>query len=447
MLKARIGKRSQPSTGLRYHARLGFAGLLIVSWGLAGCSKGEKEPEPTVEVQAAKVEVKPIQKIVEAQAVLFPLSQAAIVPKVTAPVRKFYVARGAKVRSGQLLAELENRDLSAATVETQGLYAQAQASYQTTVSASLPQELQKAEADLAEAKQTLDVEQKIYDSRQNLYQQGALPRKDAEHEAVVLVQAKNQYAAALKHRNDLQAVGKQQEIKSAEGQLTAAKGKNLETEAQLSYSEIRSPIDGVVTDRPLYPGEMPAGGVPLITVMDLSRVVARAHIPQEAAAALKLGDEASLEVPGVDDKVLAKVTMIGSALDPNSTTVEVWTEAKNPNQDLRPGTAVHVSIIAETQPKAMVVPAAALLTSPEGATTVMVIGSDGRAHPRTVKPGITQGKDLQIVEGLKAGEQVVVGGAYGLPDNSKVTIASDKPVAEGDAKGKDDKEKDPKDKE
>ncbi len=389
MLKARIGSAPRlPGGRLCWYASLGSAFLLMLSLGLGGCSKGEKEKEPTVEVQAAKVEVKSIQKIVEAQAVLFPLSQAAIVPKVSAPVKKFYVARGAHVRSGQLLAELENKDLSAATVETQGLYAQAQASYQTTVSASLPQELQKAEADLAEAKQTLDVEQKIYDSRQNLYQQGALPRKDAEHEAVVLIQAKNQYAAALKHRNDLQAVGKQQEIKSAEGQLTAAKGKNLATEAQLSYSEIRSPIDGVVTERPLYPGEMPAAGVPLITVMDLSRVVARAHIPQEAAAALKLGDEASLTVPGMDEKVPAKVTMIGSALDPNSTTVEVWTEAKNPDQDLRPGSAVHVSIVADTQPNALVIPAAAMLTSSEGATTVMVISSDGHAHPRPVKPGI-----------------------------------------------------------
>ena len=73
---------------------------------------------------------------------------------------------------------------------------------------------------------------------------------------------------------------KEQELKGFQGQLSSAKASTMGAEAQYSYSEIRSPIDGVVTDRPLYPGEMPPG-VPLITVMDISSVTARAHIPQE----------------------------------------------------------------------------------------------------------------------------------------------------------------------
>ena len=112
------------------------------------------------------------------------------------------------------------------------------------------------------------------------------------------------------------AVGKQQQLKSAAGQLESAKGKYLGAAAQLSYSEIRSPIDGVVTDRPLYPGEMAAAGTPLLTVMDISQVIARAHIPQPEAALLKVGDKATITVPGEDNPVEGKITVVSPALDP-----------------------------------------------------------------------------------------------------------------------------------
>src|SRR5205807_10234814 len=112
--------------------------------------------------------------------------------------------------------------------------------------------------------------------------------------------ARNQFAITTRHLEALNAIGKQQELKSAAGQLDQAKGKYLGAEAQLSYSEVRSPIDGFVTDRPLYPGEMAAAGTPLITVMDLSQVIARAHISQQEAALLKAGDKAQITVPEVD---------------------------------------------------------------------------------------------------------------------------------------------------
>ncbi len=73
------------------------------------------------------------------------------------------------------------------------------------------------------------------------------------------------------------AIGKPQGEKSATGQLTSAKGKFEGAAAQLSYTEIRSPIDGVVTDRPLYPGETPTAGTALLTIMDTSSVIAKAH--------------------------------------------------------------------------------------------------------------------------------------------------------------------------
>ena len=389
---------------------------------LSACSRAPAEKEPTVPVQVVAVEKITLQHTVVSDAVLFPLQQSAITPKISAPVRTFYVKRGSRVHRGELLAVLENRDLAAAAQDTKGTYDQAQATYETTTVADLPQEIQKAQLDVQAGKQMFEAQQKIYSSRQELFQEGAMPRKELDQAGVDLTNARNQYEIAQKHLDALMAIGKQQTLKSAAGQLESAKGKYLGAEANLSYSEIRSPIDGVITDRPLYPGEMAAAGTPLLTVMDISQIIARAHIPQPEAALLKVGDNATITVPGEDKPVEGSITVVSPALDPNSTTVEVWVQAKNPGQRLKPGTSVQLSMLAQTVPNALIIPAASLLTAQDGSTSVMVVGADNRAHQKSVRAGIRQGDRVQIVEGLQAGDRLVASGAYGLPDNVKIKV-------------------------
>src|SRR5438128_7418581 len=325
---------------------------------LLACSGTAKDEAPVVPVQLVQVAKATLEQKVTADAVLFPIAQSAIVPKISAPVQKFLVNRGSHVRAGQLLAVLENRDLAAAAQENKGSYDQAQAQYATTTAADLPAEIQKAQLDAQAAKQQLDAQQKVYDSRQELFQQGALPRKELDQAGVDLTNARNQYEIAQKHLDALNAVGKQQTLKSAKGQLESAQGKYQGAAAQLGYSEVRSPINGIITDRPLYPGEMAAAGTPLLTVMDITQVVARAHIPQQGAAALKVGDKAEFTAPGIEKPFPARVVVISPALDPNSTTVEIWVQAKNPGGHLRPGSSVQVSIITRSVSDALTVPSA-----------------------------------------------------------------------------------------
>lgn len=403
-----------------------IATLVVSLVLLASCSKEPAEIEPVVPVQIVPVETTTIQHTVVAEAVLFPLAQSAIVPKISAPVKTFLVKRGSRVHEGELLAVLEHQDLAAAAQDTKGTYDQAQATYEISTGAELPAEMQKAQLELQAAQQMLEAQQKVFDSRQDLFQQGALPRKELDQSRVDLTQARNQYEMAQKHLEAMQAIGKQQTLKSAAGQLESAKGKYLGATAQLGYSEIRSPINGVIADRPLYPGEMAAAGTPLLTVMDVSQVIARAHIPQQDAALLKLGDEATITAPGEEQPAKGKITVISPALDPNSTTVEVWVQAKNPEQHLKPGTSVQLSMLARTIPDALVIPAASLLTAEDGATSVMLVGSDNRAHQKPVKVGVRQGDQVQIVEGVQAGDRVVASGAYGLPDNAKIKVDEQK---------------------
>jgi RND family efflux transporter MFP subunit len=383
--------------------------IIVAGLLLSGCSKKE-EPEvaPTVTVQVDAAEKRPIQRKVIAEAVLYPLEQAAIIPKVSSPVKKFYVDRGSHVKAGQLLAELENQDLTGAQLKSQGGFQQAEATYQM--------QLQKAGQDAKLAKQTLDAAQKLFDSREALYKEGAIAAKDVEDSRVALTQAQNQYDLAEK----------QADLKVAEAQLNAAKGDTASAEAQLSYTKITSPIDGVVTDRPVYAGETPTAGSPIITVMNLSQVIARAHISQSEAYAVKVGDAATISVPGQNHAVKGKVTLISPALDPNSTTVEVWVQAANPGDRLRPGSSVRVTMIGETVPRAIVIPVAALLTAPDGVTSVILLDGDNVPHKKNVKTGIRDAQDIQVTDGLQGGERVVAVGAFELDKEDEDVLAKTK---------------------
>lgn len=390
---------------------------------LGGCSgEPERAAEPVVAVQAVAARRAPIRRLVTAEAIIFPRDQAILTPKLTAPVRVFYVERGSRVRRGQLLATLENRDLVAAQIEGRGLLEQAQANYQSTKAAVVPEEVRKARFDAEAAREELAAQQKIFDTRQDLYDHGALPRRELDQAHLALVQARARNEIARKHLDALLAVGREQALKGAAAQLEAARGKYLGAEAQLRYSEIRSPLDGVVTDGPHFPGEIVTAGVPLVTVMDFSSVVARAHVPQAQAALLKAGDAATIAPPGGGPPIAGAVSVVSPAVDPNSTTVEVWVRAANPGGRLHPGETAAVSIVAATVPDAIVVPASALIAAPDGSAAVMVVGADSRAHRRPVRVGLREGDTVRVVSGLRAGERVVAVGAYGLEENTRLQV-------------------------
>lgn len=402
------------------HIRCLAIGAIALATMLGACSSNQQSDQtPTMTVQAATAQSDPIQQIVTADAVLYPQDQAAIVPQVSAPIRKFYVQRASRVHAGEKLAELENEPLQGVYTENQGGYQQAQATYETA--------LQDAQQQLKLAQQQLDAAQNLYNSRQSLLEQGAASKKDVEDARIALTQAQNQDNLAQKQYN----------LKAAEGQLNAAKGKVTSAQAQLQYATITSPIDGVVTDRPYYVGETVPSGQAILTVMNLSSIVARAHIAQDQASRLKVGDSATISSTGATKPLEGKVTLVSPALDPNSTTVEVWVQAPNPGDRLKPGGNARVDIVAQTVQNALVIPATALLTQTNGSTSVVLIGTDNKPKQQDVKVGIRDGDNVQITDGLKAGDRVVTAGAYELstedPDVlAKTTVTIPKPAAAGD---------------
>jgi len=413
-----------------------FAIVLIGAILLQGCKKGnDADAAAVVTVQAERPEVGEISERIMADATLAPVAQAAISPKITAPVREFYVQRGSKVKAGQLLAVLENRDLAAQALDNKGQYAAAQASFEVQTKAQVPEDYQKAELEVAQAKAQFELQEQIVSARAKLLAEGAIPGRDYDTAAAALVQARAVYDVAQNHFESMKAVGRKASLQQAEGQLSSAKGKYLAAEAQVSYSEVRSPITGVVTDRPLFAGETASSGSPLITVMDTSSLIAKIHLAQTVAQRLKAGDSASVVVPGMDEPVPAKVSLVSPALDPGSTTVEVWLRVDNRAGTYKAGTPVGASIKGRTVAKAVKIPLSGILTAADGSKSVMVVGSDGTAHKTAVQLGISDGEDVQVTQGLNGSETVIMTGSYGLEDGTKVKVGgSSEDKASGEAK-------------
>lgn len=420
---------------INHHAqtRIRTAAALWVLFLAAGCSKNEApEAEPIAPVQTAPVERAQIQRIISVRGILYPLKQAAVPAKISAPVREFYVNRGDHVRKDQLLAVLENRDLEAAAAESQGLVDQMEANYRSATSVSLPEEIAKAQADVLAAKEALDAAQKMYESRKALLEQNAIALRQVDEANVLYVQAKSQYDVAVKHRDGLEKVGKDTETKQAQAQLDAARGHLQGAKVQLEYSRIYSPIDGMIADRPLYPGEMAASGTPLLTVIDISHIIARVSVAVDQLRFLKIGDPGTITASDSPEELHGTVTVVSPALDPNSTTAEVWVEAPNPGEHFKPGSSVQVSILAETIRDAIVVPLAAVLPSPGGTNIALVVGADSLAHEHEIETGIRESGKVQILKGLEPGEQVIVVGGLGLEDKAKVRV--EKPGEKSDKK-------------
>jgi HlyD family secretion protein len=433
------------SVGLRADAARRSAcatSLLILSFSSIACHKeAAKEAEPVVPVQVTEVRRDSIQRIITAEGILRPKDQASIMPKITAPVRQFYVNRGDHVKKDQLVATLESRDLAAAVADTKGVYEQAEATYRNTAAATVPDEVVKAQQDVQAAKQSMDAAQKLLQSREQLFRDGALARRQVDEAAVSYAQAKSLYETAQKHLDSLQRVSRHEEVKGAQGQLDSAKGKYQGAEAQLSYAEVRSPINGVVTDRPIYAGEMAAAGSPVLVVMDVSRVVARASVPVGQAAHLRVGQPATMAEVDAAIELPAKVTVVSPAVDPNSTTVEIWVEAANPGERLRPGVTVKLSIVAETIKDTVVIPPDAILPSQEGGTVAMVVGADSVAHERKIDIGVREADKVQVLKGLQPNEKVVTVGGVGLQDGAKVSVGGPEEKEAGKAKDAKDDDK------
>jgi RND family efflux transporter MFP subunit len=156
---------------------------------------------------------------------------------------------------------------------------------------------------------------------------------------------------------------------------------------------------------------------------------------------LKVGNPAELAVAGLDQPIKGRVSLVSPALDPGSTTIEVWVEAFKPNPALKPGMTVELSMTAKTVKDALVVPTPAIFKNNEGGHYVVIAGSDGHAHVKTIQIGVHNPEFSQVASGVNPGEPIITSGGFALPDNTQIKIeapGADEKEA-GAKEGKDEK--------
>ncbi len=390
---------------------------------LAGCgARQEEQAKPVVEVKLASAETATVRLSLEAPATVFPLQQAAIAARITAPIRSIAARKGESAAAGQVLVELDSADLVAQRQEAEAAVSEARASLEKTRGGTLPADIERAHGQLVTAEAALNQAQKTYDRRQDLFKQGAIPGRDLLAAETDLAKARADRDVAQKAFDVQQHQSGEGDIRMAESRLKQAQA-HLETAAaQLQFTEIHSPFAGAVTDQLMYPGDMAQPGAPILTLMDLSTAVARAQVPETQATAVRAGQPCEFapgDAPG--SRFGGRISMVNEAVDPARRTIEVWCRIPNPSRALRANVFGNLAIETGSEPGSVVVPQTAVQFA-EGTSsgTVLLVDEKRIAHKRDIEAGRVFDGKVQIKSGLKAGDRVVVEGGFSLPDGTEV---------------------------
>ena len=186
------------------------------------------------------------------------------------------------------------------------------------------------------------------------------------------------------------------------------------TRESLHLIEVRSPIAGTIIERRISPGAVVATLDPLYTISDLSTMWLIAEVPEQQLSLLRTGLDVGVSVRAYPDEIFpARITYIGHALDPETRTVEVRCDLRNPSQRIKAEMFATVVIPSSTADEAVVV-ASTALQHIDGDEVVFVPEGNGRFRPRSVEVGQRVEEAVEILSGVVAGEDVVVGGAFRL---------------------------------
>ena len=372
---------------------LRFASFLAAACALAACGHAgpeEVQTEAVVPVTVEAAALGTIQSAARVSGVVEPSPGADLIVSAPASARIVEIpkAEGDTVRRGDVLVQFEIPSLAADSATKRAEIDRANA------------RLQNARSAQARAK--------------DLFDRGVGARREVEDA--------------------------DRELADAEAALTEARA-NLAASATLEgLSVVRATFDGLVAKRSHNPGDLvePGSSDPVLRVIDPLRLEINAAVQYADVPHVVPGAAARVRVSGSGDPEPAKVASRGAAVDPATGAAPVRLRFDHPTR-LATGTPVQVEIDTEAHRNVIVVPVAAVVR--EGAEAVVFVAAGGKAQKRVVETGLTDGQHVEVVKGLKAGEQVITRGQNGLPDGAAISTGADagpdeKDKAVPDAKAK-----------
>ena len=393
-------------------------------------AEADKKEAVVVSVKVAKAGKDSISQEFTAIGTVAPAEQSAVSASISAQIKQMRLLKNEFVKKGEVLAVLASQDIEAQRNEAKSALEEARLNLQTLQKVTIPQTAAQVEKDLADAKANADNARATYDRRKDLYGKGGLSLKELESSELALKNAEN--ALRLVQQNsklNTSAVNPNSRA-IAESKIKQAEDRIRTIETQAGLAKIYAPISGIVTEQNQFEGEFASQGAKLLTIADIGQVIVKANFADSVAANLHDGDAVTVYPAGLlpEERMGGKISLISRSADSQNRTVEIWANFGNPRGLLRVGDSVQFVISANPTDDAVIIPLTAVtLEASNGEEgTVMIVDKDSVARERKVTIGIKNGDKVEIKEGLKEGETVVIEGNYALPDGTNVEIAEDK---------------------
>ena len=191
----------------------------------------------------------------------------------------------------------------------------------------------------------------------------------------------------------------------------------------LSYTEIRAPFAGLISQRHIRVGQTVQAGTALLRVTDPTPLKASVFVPERELSRLAVGQQAGIQIDALAGRTfLAKVTLVAPTVDATTATFKVTLEVDDPSGALKPGMFARVGIVFDRRADALTIPRAALVEN--DAVQAVFVVENNKARQRTLTTGLANGADIEVLDGLNGSEQIVAVGQNGLKDGNRVRVVS-----------------------
>lgn len=346
------------------------------------------------EVRLARAEEGRLSRTISVAGTLAADEQAELATKVAGRLERVYVDIGSPVRRGQVIAQLVPTDFELRVRQAESALQQARS--QLGLPAQGPDETVVPEqtALVRQAAATLKQAQLTRDRMARLFEQQLIPQSDLDAAEAGLGVAEGRHQEAI------------ETARTRQGLLAQRKSELAIARQQLADSRLTAPFDGAIRDRIANVGDYVAAGTPVAVLVRVHPLRLRLAVPEREAAGVKVGQPVELTVEGDPVRHTGRVARISPAISEENRTLLVEAEVPNPGGGLRPGSFARAEIVVQASDPAVLVPASAIVSF---AGIDKVIGvEDGKAVEKRVKTGRRSGERVEIVDGVKAGERVVL---------------------------------------
>ena len=348
-----------------------------------------------------------------------PYTQVTIYSKVQGWVENINVREGDRVKEGQVLVTLDIREAEAGVAQAQANLEASRARVQQ-VKATAEETVQ---SQIQQTKANLELAEADWRRFQELHEKNFISRQQLDEARTKYNVAQAAYNLAL---NSLRQRTWETDLALAEAQVRQAKAALDLTQAQLQNLIILSPMNGGVTKRFVDPGTMVKDTTPILNLMDLSQMKMVVNVIEREFIHLQKGQPVNITVTAFPERAFTgKIEIINPALELQSRTAEIQISIPNPGFLLKPGMFGRVEILLRSNPQAILVPIQSVISEQNQDWVFVLEGT--KAVRRPVKKGVVRDTAVEILQGIRQGDQVITAGHSTLKNGAQVRLTLQTP--------------------